>query len=136
MQNIPLLVGGDQFRAYRRGDYIRQSKAGSLVRLVVGYPPHEVLHQCFGNACVHAVHGYMVAVVGSPSESQFGEVARADHQAVCLIGNVHQYLRALARLSVLVGNVVIFSVMPYVFEMLFASRLDGNLAECDAQRTD
>ena len=61
----------------------------------------------------------MVTVVGAPAEGQFGQVSGADHNAVLLIGDVHENLGPLTRLGVLVGGIHHFRVVADVLEMLF-----------------
>ena len=40
----------------------------------------------------------MIAVISSPSESEFGKVARSDDYAALLVCNVHKDLSTLPRL--------------------------------------
>ena len=77
----------------------------------------------------------MVAVVGGPAERQLGEVAGADDEAALLVGHVHEDLRALARLGVLVGDVVDGLVVPDVGEVLAHGGGDANLAQLSAHGT-
>ena len=60
----------------------------------------------------------MVGVIGAPAERKLGEVARADEQRALLVGGVHKYLRALARLNIFVGHVEYAHIVPYVPHML------------------
>ena len=53
----------------------------------------------------------MVAVVRRPAQRQLGEVARTDDKTAVLVRKVHEHLRALACLRVLVGYVAFFGVM-------------------------
>ena len=76
----------------------------------------------------------MVGVVGGPAEGQLGKVARAHHEAALLVGHVHEDLRALAGLRILVGDGVIGLVVPDVGEVLTHGGGDGNLAQLAAQR--
>ena len=66
----------------------------------------------------------MVAVVGRPAERQLGQVARTDHHAAVLVGEVHQHQRAHARLTVLKGDRQIVLGLADVHEMLIDRRLD------------
>ena len=116
--DVAVLVCRDQFGADRRVDDIQQGEAGGIVHLVIGNPFDQVFDQCFRDAAVHAVHRHMVAVVGRPAERKLRQVAGADHEAAGLVGNVHQHLRALARLAVFIGHVVYGFVMADVGEVL------------------
>ena len=75
----------------------------------------------------------MVTVVGGPAERQLAEVARADDKAAGLVGQIHENLRALARLAVLVGHVLDRRVVLDVLEVLLHGRVDRDLAEAHAQ---
>ena len=78
---------------------------------------HNVFDKRFGNACIHAVHAHMVAVIGCPAECKLGKVARADNKAVQRICKIHQHKGAHARLCVFVNNVVTGFVVPDVAKM-------------------
>ena len=71
-------------------------------------------HEGLGHARVDGVHRHVVAVVGGPAKCQLGEVAGANHQAALLVGNIHEHLRALSRLAVLVRDIVDGLVMANV----------------------
>ena len=98
--NLPVLVGGQQFRAYRGVQNIQQHAAeffalrpGSLI----GY---QMPHQRFGDPGVYAVHAHVVAVVGGPAQRQLAQIAGADHQAALLVGQIHQFQGAYPGLRV------------------------------------
>ena len=75
----------------------------------------------------------MVAVIGSPAECQLRQVTRADDKTASLVGQIHQNLRTLAGLAVLVGHVLHGRIVLNVLEVLLHSRVDRNLAEAHAQ---
>ena len=75
----------------------------------------------------------MVAVVGGPAQRQLAQVARADHQTALHVGDVHQYLRALAGLTVFIGRRAVFGIESDVAEVLRAGVADRNFADRDAQ---
>ena len=75
----------------------------------------------------------MVTVIGGPAERQLGQVARADDKTAGLVGQVHEDLRALARLAVLVGHVLDCWVVLDVLKVLLHSRVNRDLAEAHAQ---
>ena len=76
----------------------------------------------------------MVAVVGAPAEGEFGKVARADHHAAGLVGDVHQDLGPLAGLGVLVGGILDGGVVSDIRKMLIDRRDDGNFTPGDPER--
>ena len=76
----------------------------------------------------------MIAVVGSPAERQLRKVARADYEAALLVGEVHEHLRTLARLAVLIGHVLHRGIVADIGEVLFDRRPNGNLAEAHPER--
>ena len=76
----------------------------------------------------------MVAVVGGPTERELAEVARADDHAALFVGDVHKDLGALARLGVLVGDVVDRLVMADVGKVQAHGVADIDLAQVGAER--
>ena len=71
--------------------------------------------------------------VGGPAQRQLAQVARADHQTALHVGDVHQYLRALAGLTVFIGRRAVFGIESDVAEVLRAGVADRNFADRDAQ---
>ena len=65
-----------------------------------------------GDTCIHRVHRHVVAVEGTPAESQLGEVTRADDGSVVLIRQVHEDLRTLTSLRVLEDDVLHLGIVP------------------------
>ena len=90
-------------------------------------------HKRLGHARVDGVHAHVVAVIGSPAERQLRQVARANDKTASLVGQIHQNLRTLARLAVLVGHVLHGRIVLNVLEVLLNSRMDRNLAEAHTQ---
>lgn len=90
-------------------------------------------HKRLGHARVDGVHAHVVAVIGSPAERQLRQVARADDKTASLVGQIHQNLRTLARLAVLIGHVLDGRIVLNVLEVLLHGRVDRNLAEAHAQ---
>ena len=74
----------------------------------------------------------MVAVIGRPAERQLGQVARADHHAAVLVGEVHQHQCTHTRLTVLKGDGKIVLGLADVHEMLIDRRLDVHSFQRDA----
>jgi len=75
----------------------------------------------------------MITAVGAPTERQLGEVAGAEHETADLIGDVHENLRALARLAVFIGDGIVGRVVADVAEVLQHSLFDGDFTGGDAQ---
>ena len=90
-------------------------------------------HERLGHAGIHAIHAHMVRIVGSPTERELGQVARADHEATELVGKVHKDLGAFAGLGVLVGDIRHARVVADVGEMRAHGLADRDGAEVDAQ---
>ena len=108
---------------------------GALIERT-GKPAHQVTHQGLGNAHVDVVHRHVVTVVGGPTQSQLRQVARAQHEAVDLVGEVHQNLGALTCLAVFIGHVVVIRIVADVLEMLSHCSGDADLMQRHAQRLD
>ena len=129
-----VFVGRCQLGRYGGVDDVGQrvflSAEGGLCRQVAD----DILYQRLGDACIHAVHRHVVAVIGSPAQRQFRQVAGADNQRIQLVSQVHQYLCAFASLRVLVGGIVDVSVVTDVLEVLGHSLCDGYLHLRYAQR--
>ncbi len=125
------VLGRQQFgtdgRGQDRGEHL--GKAGSGLALsealrVIGAILHQVTHQGLGHRGIDRVHAHVVAVVGGPSQGQFGQVARTDDQTLGLIGQVHEQLGTFAGLDVFEGYVVTGRVVVDVTEVLIHGRLD------------
>ena len=117
------VLGRQQLGRYRGIEHILQN-VGQLTEGAVGLIGNKVAHQRFRDRAVHAVHAHMIPVVGRPAERQLGQVARADHHAAVLVGEVHQHQRTHARLTVLKGDGKIVLGLTDVHEMLIDRRLD------------
>ena len=59
----------------------------------------------------------MVAIVGRPAECELRHVTRSDYHSARLVGDVHEYLGSLPRLSVLIGHIVYILILTYIPEM-------------------
>ena len=109
--------------ANRRIDDIRQDRS-DLTSHFFRVPGDDRPDKRFRDAAVDVVHRHLVAAVGRPAERRFGQVAGANGQAAFAVGDVHQYLRALPRLGVLIGRVVEIIRMRDILEMAFQGALD------------
>lgn len=74
----------------------------------------------------------MVAVVGAPAVNELAEVLGADVKAVDLVGDIHEYLRALARLSVLKSDGVVVVRMSDIVKVLVNALTDIDYADLSA----
>ena len=90
-------------------------------------------HKRLGHARVDGVHAHVVAVIGSPAERQLRQIARADDKTAGLVGQIHQDLRTLASLAVLVGHILHSRVMLDILKVLLHGRVNRNLAEAHTQ---
>ena len=71
----------------------------------------------------------MVAVIGAPAVDELAEILGADVKAVELIGDIHEHLRALARLRVLEGDGVIVMRMTDIVKVLVDALADVDNAD-------
>ena len=126
-------LGGQQLGRDGRVQHVEQDARERGGARRVRHVAHEVAHEGLGHAGVDAVHTHVVAVVGGPAQRELGQVARADHEAALLIGDIHQDLCTLAGLAVLVGHVAHRLVVADVGEVLAHGVPDGNLAQLGAQ---
>ena len=104
--DLPLGVRGQQLRADGGVQNVLKHRPGGgeggHFRNRVDHPADERL----GNGSVHAVHAHVVAVVGTPAESQLAQVPGTHHNAADDAGIVHENLRPFSGLRVFVGAVV------------------------------
>lgn len=63
------------------------------------------------DAGIHTIHAHVVAIIGSPAQSQLRKVAGAYHHTTHLVGKVHQNLRTLACLRILIGYIMHAGIM-------------------------
>ena len=75
----------------------------------------------------------MIPVVSSPTKCQLAQIARSDNQSSQLIGQVHQYLCAFARLRILISYVMNLRIMSDVFKMLHHGLGNIDFANGDAK---
>ena len=132
LRDLAVLVRGQKLRGDRRVENVQQDRlqGGRAARCLI---LHDVAHERLRHRAVDGVHGHMVAVVGRPAERELRQIAGADHEATGLVGNVHQNLRALARLAVFIGHVVHRFVMADVGEVLPDGGGNVDLLHADAQ---
>ena len=123
--------GWQQLRRNRRVQNVAQNVSNFVLALLlisVCAIIDKVPDQRLWHRSIHAVHGHLVTVVRSPTKRQLREVARANDHAAHLVSDVHQDLRALASLGVLVHNIVNVLVVADVGKVLQHRIHNGNLA--------
>ena len=72
----------------------------------------------FRYADIHGIHAHVVAVVSTPAECKFAEVACTDDKSAQLVTQIHQYLRTFTGLCILVRHIVYSGIVPDVLEVL------------------
>ena len=75
----------------------------------------------------------MIATEGAPTQCQFGKVAGADDDGPQFVGEIHEYLRPFAGLTILVGDIANCGVEVDVVEMLGAGIADRNFLHGDTK---
>ena len=133
LRDLALLIGGNEFGTDWRVDDVEEGFAAVFVDDVHRHPFNEMPDEGFGDAGVDAVHAHVVAVVGGPSEREFAQIARANDEAVHLVGCIHENLGALTGLPVFIDDVVVADVVAQVFEMLLTCFGDADFADGHAQ---
>jgi hypothetical protein len=104
----PIASGRDQlgrdFRAEDRG----QHAIGIGIELAgLDRPADQELDQRLRHAGIDRVMAHLIAdAIGAPAQSQFGQIASADHEAVALIGEAEEIIGAQARLHILERDVI------------------------------
>ena len=106
LRYVALLVGRNELRTDRSVEDVEQDLLRTLIDTAQCHPLDEVLDQGLGDAHIDRIHRHVVAIVGTPAEGKLREVTSADDDAACLVAHVHEYLCALASLTVLVSHVM------------------------------
>ena len=131
LRNLAVARGRQKLGGHRRIEDIEQDLGNTPAKNISGIA-HQMAHKRLGHARVDGVHAHVVAVVGSPAERQLRQVARADDKTAGLIGQIHQNLRTLAGLAVLVGHVLHGRIVLDVLKMLLHGCMDRDFAEAHA----
>ena len=131
--DLPLGGGRQQLGRNRGGADILEDGRGLLAEFALGAPGDEIAHQGLRHAGVDPVHRHVIGVVGAPAESQFGQVAGAEHQPTDLIGHIHEDLGAFPRLGIFIGDIVQRLGVADVGEMTAHRAIDGNDPQLDAE---
>ena len=132
LSDLAIARRGQELGRHRRIEDVEQC-GGDATAKDIGRIAHQMAYERLGHARVDGIHAHMVTVVGGPAERQLGQVARADDKTTGLVGEVHENLRALARLAVLIGHVLDRRVVLDVLKMLLHSRVNRDLAEAHTQ---
>ena len=128
LADVAIFVCRYQFGANRCVHDIQQGGLGRFV----GHPLDQMFHQRLGDRGVDAIHAHVVAVVRGPSQSQFRQVTSSHYHAIHLVSHIHQNLRTLARLAVLVGHVLHGRIMLDILKVLLHGSMDRDLAKAHA----
>lgn len=134
--DVAALVGGKKLGADGSPQHVKErlGQLGiALPHLGLCHVGGQLADKGLGDVSVDAVHGHMVAVVGSPAQSQLGEVARADDHTALVVGDVHEDLGALSCLGVLVGHVAHGGIVADILKVLIDRIENIDLAEIHAQ---
>ena len=116
LRNLSLLRR-QKLRAHRSCQHIQQYGGKLLIPADIRIVADQMTHQRLRHRGVDGIHRHMVAVVRSPAKRQLGQVTGANHQSAALIGKIHKNLCALARLAILIGNIVFFRIMTNIPKM-------------------
>ena len=76
----------------------------------------------------------MIPVVGCPAKGELREIPRSDDDAALLVCDVHEDLRPLSCLAVLIGDIVVVHVLADVLKVLCHRRGDADLLQSKPQR--
>ena len=85
------------------------------------------------DAGIHAIHAHVVAIIGSPAQSQLRKVAGAYHHTAHLVGKIHQNLCTLACLRILIGYIMHAGIMTDILKMLGHRLGDADFPDGNAQ---
>ena len=94
-----------------------------------GFILYQIAYQCLWNGGVDGIHAHMVAVVGCPAQSQFGEVTRADNNPAALVCQIHEDLCPFSCLTVFIGDIVNGFLLTDVRKMLPHTLLNRNFPQ-------
>ena len=131
--NGSVVLRRKQLRAYRGIENIEQHRFQLLLPAGIRIVADQMADQSLRHRGVHPVHGHMVAIIGSPSESQLRHISRSDYHASRLIGNIHENLGPLSGLRIFVGHIVDGRIVVNVAEMDVYGVLNVHLQKCGSQ---
>ena len=93
-------------------------------------------HQCLWHRCIDCIHRHVISVVSRPAKCKLRQISGSDDHSAGLICNIHQNLRALSRLSVLVGHVMHRRILSDIPEMNVDGIFDIHLDKISSQTAD
>ena len=99
----------------------------------IGIILYEIADERFRHRAVHSVHRHLIAIIGRPPERQFRHIPGSDDETVLLVRDVHQDLRPLPRLSILICDIMHINIMADILKMLPYRLLNRNLPESRAK---
>ena len=113
---------------------VEQGESACWVNTTISHIGDDIPDEGLRNRDIYTIHGHVVAIVGSPSKSEFRQITCSYHHTVELVAEVHEYLCALASLTILIGHIMHIDIVVDIFKVLDASLLDTYLANGDAKR--
>ena len=142
LRNLSVIIGRQKFRRHRRIENVvqdllqfhRRFSIGTKLQRIVRIPVYDMAHKRLGNIAVDRIHRHVIGIVRAPAKRNLGKVARSNHNSAFAIRNIHQNLRAFARLDILVSHVELLRVMADILEMLEARILDAYSPQFNAQK--
>ena len=127
------VFGRQKLWAYRSVQNIKQDGGKLFFTAGVCIVADQMADESLGDGAVYGVHGHVITVVGCPSECELREISGSDYDAAGLVGDVHEHLRPLSGLTVLIGNIVNVDVVADVAEVKRNRLVEADLAEGDAE---
>ena len=98
LRDVALFVGRNKFGTNGRINDVEKRLLSALVLRMLSHPVDEMPYERLWYRSIDAIHRHVVAVVSCPTKRQLAEVARAHHEALHLIGCIHEDLRTFASL--------------------------------------
>ena len=99
----------------------------------VGSITHKILYQRLWHTRIHGIHAHVVAIIGTPTQGKFAKVARTDDKSVHLITQIHQNLRTLTCLCILISRIMYLWIVIYILKMLQNRSLNVNLTNSNTK---
>ena len=115
-----------KLRADRRVKHIEKHISEFFLSTGVCKVANEMADESLRNGCINAVHRHVIAVIGRPAKGELRHIAGTDDETADLVCGIHENLGSLTRLSVLVGDIVIFRILTNIGEMLVYGCTDVN----------
>ena len=127
------LLGNDtvfrrqQLRADRRVEHVEKNIGKCFFPAGIRIILYQMAHQGFRYGRIDGIHRHMVAIVRCPAKCQLRKITRSDDHAAGLVGEIHQNLGSLTRLSVFIRHIMLLRILSDVAEMEIDGLFDINL---------